>query len=135
MQKVRTGHRQHLEAAAAASVSPSARDADRQGHPALQGRLRQDPSHQGHGERAAPALSAARASQFWLLTLGLPPQRVYAEAKTIMFDGDSRRKLQIGINKVADAVGVTLGPRGESRHGRPALAGRGSAGSPARRFR
>ena len=35
------------------------------------------------------------------------------DAKTIVFDNESRRKLQIGINKVADAVGVTLGPRGE----------------------
>jgi chaperonin GroEL (HSP60 family) len=43
-------------------------------------------------------------------------QRVYADAKTIVFDADSRRRLQAGINKVADAVGVTLGPRGESRH-------------------
>lgn len=40
-------------------------------------------------------------------------QVVRAEAKEIMFDSDSRRKLQIGINKVADAVGVTLGPRGK----------------------
>lgn len=31
-----------------------------------------------------------------------------------MFDQESRRRLQIGINKVADAVGVTLGPRGRS---------------------
>eukprot|EP00955_Chlamydomonas_euryale_P089697 364487-Chlamydomonas_euryale.AAC.22 len=34
------------------------------------------------------------------------------DAKEIVFDGESRRRLQIGINKVADAVGVTLGPRG-----------------------
>ena len=30
-----------------------------------------------------------------------------------MFDTDSRRRLQRGINKVADAVAVTLGPRGK----------------------
>ena len=36
-----------------------------------------------------------------------------AESKTIVFDNDSRARLQNGINKVADAVGVTLGPRGE----------------------
>ena len=36
-----------------------------------------------------------------------------AEAKDIWFDNASRKKLQDGINKVADAVGVTLGPRGE----------------------
>lgn len=37
---------------------------------------------------------------------------VKAEAKDIWFDNASRAKLQAGINKVADAVGVTLGPRG-----------------------
>ena len=36
-----------------------------------------------------------------------------ADAKDIWFDNASRKKLQDGINKVADAVGVTLGPRGE----------------------
>lgn len=35
-----------------------------------------------------------------------------AEAKQILFDQESRYGLQAGINKVADAVGVTLGPRG-----------------------
>lgn len=39
-------------------------------------------------------------------------QVVRAEAKDIWFDNASRAKLQAGINKVADAVGVTLGPRG-----------------------
>jgi chaperonin GroL len=39
---------------------------------------------------------------------------VRAEAKDITFDTDSRRKLQQGINKVADAVSVTLGPRGRN---------------------
>ena len=37
-----------------------------------------------------------------------------AEAKDIIFDTESRKKMQDGINKVADAVGVTLGPRGEA---------------------
>jgi hypothetical protein len=41
-------------------------------------------------------------------------QVVRADAKEIMFDTDSRRKLQMGINKVADAVAVTLGPRGRN---------------------
>ncbi len=41
------------------------------------------------------------------------PQVVRAsDAKEIVFDAESRRKLQLGINKVADAVAVTLGPRG-----------------------
>lgn len=42
-----------------------------------------------------------------------PLQVVRADAKDIMFDNASRRKMQDGINKVADAVQVTLGPRGE----------------------
>ncbi|KAG1679528.1 hypothetical protein FOA52_011129 [Chlamydomonas sp. UWO 241] len=37
-----------------------------------------------------------------------------AEPKLIVFDADSRRKLQRGINAVADAVAVTLGPRGRN---------------------
>ncbi|PNW84347.1 hypothetical protein CHLRE_04g231222v5 [Chlamydomonas reinhardtii] len=37
-----------------------------------------------------------------------------ADAKEIVFDQESRRRLQAGINKVADAVGVTLGPRGRN---------------------
>lgn len=41
-------------------------------------------------------------------------QVVKADAKEIVFDGDSRSRLQRGINKVADAVAVTLGPRGAS---------------------
>lgn len=36
-----------------------------------------------------------------------------ADAKEIVFDNLSRKKMQDGINKLADAVGVTLGPRGE----------------------
>jgi len=36
-----------------------------------------------------------------------------ADSKEIVFDANSRRRLQQGINKVADAVAVTLGPRGE----------------------
>ncbi|WIA40462.1 hypothetical protein OEZ86_013818 [Tetradesmus obliquus] len=39
---------------------------------------------------------------------------VKADAKEIIFDVDSRRRLQKGINKVADAVSVTLGPRGRN---------------------
>lgn len=37
-----------------------------------------------------------------------------AESKDIIFDQDSRRRMQAGINKLADAVGVTLGPRGRN---------------------
>ena len=35
-----------------------------------------------------------------------------AEAKDIVYNEDSRRAIQRGIDKLADAVGVTLGPRG-----------------------
>ena len=44
---------------------------------------------------------------------GTALQAARAEAKDIVFDQDSRRRMQNGINKLADAVGVTLGPRGE----------------------
>lgn len=39
-------------------------------------------------------------------------QVTHAEARDIIFDNESRRKMQLGINKIADAVSVTLGPRG-----------------------
>ena len=42
-----------------------------------------------------------------------------AVAKDIVFDNESRRRMQIGINKLADAVGVTLGPRGVSHASMP----------------
>ncbi|CEF99984.1 Chaperonin Cpn60 [Ostreococcus tauri] len=40
--------------------------------------------------------------------------QVRAEAKKLTFDMASRRKIQAGIDKLADAVGVTLGPRGRN---------------------
>ncbi|XP_039138224.1 ruBisCO large subunit-binding protein subunit alpha-like [Dioscorea cayenensis subsp. rotundata] len=39
---------------------------------------------------------------------------VRAAAKDIAFDQNSRRSLQAGVEKLADAVGVTLGPRGRN---------------------
>ncbi|EFJ23382.1 hypothetical protein SELMODRAFT_99807, partial [Selaginella moellendorffii] len=39
---------------------------------------------------------------------------VRANAKEIAFDQDSRAALQAGIDKLTDAVGVTLGPRGRN---------------------
>jgi hypothetical protein len=39
---------------------------------------------------------------------------VRASAKDIAFDQASRSALQAGVEKLANAVGVTLGPRGES---------------------
>lgn len=38
---------------------------------------------------------------------------VRSAAKEIFFDQKSRSSLQAGIDKLADAVGVTLGPRGK----------------------
>ena len=57
------------------------------------------------GGRAAPAArGAARRCRVV----------VRAEAKKLTMDMDSRRKIQAGIDKLADAVGVTLGPRGRN---------------------
>jgi len=39
---------------------------------------------------------------------------VRSGAKEILFDQESRSALQAGIDKLADAVGVTLGPRGNA---------------------
>jgi len=41
--------------------------------------------------------------------------RVRADAKQLTFDMKSRIKIQQGIDMLADAVAVTLGPRGASR--------------------
>lgn len=37
-------------------------------------------------------------------------------AKEIAFDQSSRAAMQAGIDKLADAVGLTLGPRGNFNH-------------------
>src|SRR4030042_4712836 len=47
-------------------------------------------------------------------------------AKDIRFDEDARRGLEAGVNKLADAVKVTLGPRGryvvlEKKFGSPTI--------------
>lgn len=36
-----------------------------------------------------------------------------ADAKKLSFDMEARNKIQRGIDQLADAVAVTLGPRGE----------------------
>jgi chaperonin GroEL len=41
-------------------------------------------------------------------------QSVSLDAKKVSFKEDSRRALVVGINKVADAVRVTLGPKGRN---------------------
>jgi chaperonin GroEL len=35
-------------------------------------------------------------------------------AKDIFFDSEARDKIKIGVNKLADAVKVTLGPKGRN---------------------
>jgi len=54
-------------------------------------------------------------------------------AKQIVFHEEGRRELERGINKVANAVKVTLGPKGrnvvlEKKWGAPTITKRGRAG-------
>jgi chaperonin GroL len=42
------------------------------------------------------------------------PLVVQAGARDIIFDNDSRARLQVGINKCVDAIAITLGPRGRN---------------------
>ena len=47
-------------------------------------------------------------------------------AKQIVFDEEARRKLEAGVNAVANAVKVTLGPKGrnvvlEKKYGAPTI--------------
>ncbi len=42
------------------------------------------------------------------------PLAVRASAKEIVFGPESRAAIQAGIDNLADAVGVTLGPRGKA---------------------
>ena len=48
------------------------------------------------------------------LCVSRPQVTKAAEPKEICFDQVSRKRMQDGINKLADAVAVTLGPRGEN---------------------
>lgn len=68
-----------------------------------------------HISRNTPLLSDSTLVGIYLniLFASYAQQVTRAEAKDIIFDNSSRRKMQDGINKIADAVGVTLGPRGE----------------------
>ena len=47
-------------------------------------------------------------------TSSVPPSSTALEAKKVSFKEESRRALVSGINKVADAVRVTLGPKGRN---------------------
>lgn len=66
-------------------------------------------SCQGHNQLAAsvPMPSGSRAGRRGTVT-------VRAAAREILFGQDSRAAMQSGIDKLADAVGVTLGPRGRN---------------------
>ncbi|GER39458.1 60 kDa chaperonin [Striga asiatica] len=57
-----------------------------------------------------------RATQFQMCLQNQVKNRsvVRANAKEIAFDQKSRSAMQIGIDKLADAVGLTLGPRGRN---------------------
>src|ERR1700752_2013591 len=53
-------------------------------------------------------------------------------AKIIMFDAEARRSLEAGMNKLADAVRVTLGPKGrnvvlEKKRGAPTITNDGGS--------
>eukprot|EP00271_Cylindrocystis_brebissonii_P014206 TRINITY_DN35481_c0_g1_i1.p1 TRINITY_DN35481_c0_g1~~TRINITY_DN35481_c0_g1_i1.p1 ORF type:complete len:606 (-),score=178.26 TRINITY_DN35481_c0_g1_i1:507-2324(-) len=63
---------------------------------------------QGRAQLAQSASSGRNGRQ------GSAAVQVRAEAKDILFDQDSRSAMLAGIDKLADAVGVTLGPRGRN---------------------
>jgi chaperonin GroEL len=69
---------------------------------------------------AAVAVLASTASAFVPLqiggstSVGSRPSLVALEAKKVSFKEDSRRALVEGINQVANAVKVTLGPKGRN---------------------
>jgi hypothetical protein len=67
--------------------------------------------HQASAFAGKPLPAAARAAG----ARGRRSVATRAEAKDIIFNEDSRRAIQRGIDKLADAVGVTLGPRGARR--------------------
>ncbi|KAK9062467.1 hypothetical protein SSX86_019653 [Deinandra increscens subsp. villosa] len=76
------------------------------------------------------AISSSSLSRKQNLALRRRPQasQIKAAAKELYFnkDGSAIKKLQIGVNKLADLVGVTLGPKGrnvvlESKYGAPKI--------------
>jgi len=62
----------------------------------------------------SPALPVKSSSLRRARRAGSSSLRVRAEAKELTFDSESRKKMAEGINKLADAVSVTLGPRGRN---------------------
>ena len=76
--------------------------------PRLTGRAAAPLASQASSVAGKPLPSAARSRS----ASGRRSVAARAEAKDIIFSEDSRRAIQRGIDKLADAVGVTLGPRG-----------------------
>jgi chaperonin GroEL len=62
----------------------------------------------------AVALVSSSAAAFTPIQPAVPRTTVSLDAKRVSFKEDSRRALVRGINKVADAVRVTLGPKGRN---------------------
>ncbi|KAD5960478.1 hypothetical protein R6Q59_013578 [Mikania micrantha] len=76
------------------------------------------------------SISSSSLGRHQSLALRRAPQssQIKAAAKELYFnkDGSAIKKLQIGVNKLADLVGVTLGPKGrnvvlESKYGAPKI--------------
>src|ERR1700735_929247 len=62
------------------------------------------------GRRCRPSRASARSARRHQVPGGLVPMA----AKMIAFDEDARRGLERGMNQLADAVKVTLGPKGRN---------------------
>jgi len=62
----------------------------------------------------APQAAGARREAARMGGRRVSAAAVKDDAKEIVFDAESRARLQRGMNKVADAVAVTLGPRGRN---------------------
>mmetsp|Transcript_4289 Transcript_4289/g.10524 ORF Transcript_4289/g.10524 Transcript_4289/m.10524 type:complete len:222 (-) Transcript_4289:115-780(-) len=61
------------------------------------------------------ALTSSRtASRVLASSSAVPPSRSYATGKEVRFGTDARAKILEGVNKIADAVQVTLGPKGRN---------------------
>ncbi len=64
---------------------------------------------QAHGKTTFVMESSASVADSWAQTdRSTCLQAARAEAKELIFDNESRRRMQNGINKLADAVGVRI---------------------------
>jgi hypothetical protein len=68
--------------------------------------------HTFHG-LVLQAFSGAKVSARKVAGVRTVQRGVRADAKKLSFDMEARNKIQRGIDQLADAVAVTLGPRGE----------------------